>query len=404
MKKINLLVLNLFFALNLIAQNVIIPDANFKAVLVANPAINTNGDGEIQVSEASVFTGTIDVMSNNIFDLTGIEAFPAIVGLDCSFNQLTVLNISSNTALDTLNCQVNRLTSLDVSPNATLVYLNCGTNALTSLDVSANSALIYLDCHINGLANLNVSGATAIHSLHCGYNPLTNLDVSNATTLNFLDCPICQLTSLNVSGDTALKFLSCWDNHLTSLDVSANTALISLACFNNEIMSLDVSSNAALTSLWCHDNLLSSLNMKNGNNINFVPAYDYNPFDATHNPDLKCIQVDNAVYSNTHWASSKDATASYYQNCGVTNIPNPRNDIEIEIYPNPSSGIFTINLKNKTVESKICVYDVLGNCVLDKVSVKNSSQEIDLSGQPKGIYFMEIVSGGERAVKKIILE
>jgi hypothetical protein len=32
--------------------NVYIPDANFKATLVANSSINTNGDDEIQISEA----------------------------------------------------------------------------------------------------------------------------------------------------------------------------------------------------------------------------------------------------------------------------------------------------------------------------------------------------------------
>ncbi|MCH7534469.1 MAG: hypothetical protein IH948_01745, partial [Bacteroidetes bacterium] len=37
------------------AQIVNIPDANFKAALVGDPTINTNGDGEIQVAEASAF-------------------------------------------------------------------------------------------------------------------------------------------------------------------------------------------------------------------------------------------------------------------------------------------------------------------------------------------------------------
>jgi len=34
------------------AQNVNIPDANFKAYLVGNSEINTNGDSEISVAEA----------------------------------------------------------------------------------------------------------------------------------------------------------------------------------------------------------------------------------------------------------------------------------------------------------------------------------------------------------------
>ena len=38
-------------------QNVIITDANFKAYLVGEPIINTNGDTEIQVSEAADMLG-----------------------------------------------------------------------------------------------------------------------------------------------------------------------------------------------------------------------------------------------------------------------------------------------------------------------------------------------------------
>src|SRR5687767_13996548 len=81
------------------AQTVNIPDANFKAALVANGAINTNGDSEIQVSEASAFTGTMRVSNKNINDLTGIEAFTNLTALWCDNNNLTSLDISANTAL-----------------------------------------------------------------------------------------------------------------------------------------------------------------------------------------------------------------------------------------------------------------------------------------------------------------
>ena len=67
-------------------QNVNIPDANFKAALVGNIAINTNGDNEIQVSEASVFNGTINVYNLNIFSLSGIEAFVSLTVLFCQNN------------------------------------------------------------------------------------------------------------------------------------------------------------------------------------------------------------------------------------------------------------------------------------------------------------------------------
>jgi Leucine-rich repeat (LRR) protein len=51
------------------------------------------------------------------------------------------------------------------------------------------------------------------------------------------------------------------------------------------------------------------LNLKNGNNNLISYLYFLN------NPTLTCIQVDDAVYSNTNWSDSKDATASYSSNC-----------------------------------------------------------------------------------------
>ena len=130
-------------------QNVNIPDANFKEYLVGNTAINTNGDNEIQISEASAFNGEIDCNSMNISNLKGIEAFTALSGLSCWENQLTSLDLSKNTALGWFNCGDNQLKSLDVSKNTSLIKLGCETNQLKSLDVSKNTALTELYCDGN---------------------------------------------------------------------------------------------------------------------------------------------------------------------------------------------------------------------------------------------------------------
>ena len=80
-------------------QNVYIPDANFKAYLVGNNAINTNGDSAIQVSEASAYNGTISCSSMNISDLTGIEEFTALVSLDINNSNISSLDLSNNILL-----------------------------------------------------------------------------------------------------------------------------------------------------------------------------------------------------------------------------------------------------------------------------------------------------------------
>ena len=151
-------------------DNVNIPDANFKAYLVGDSAINTNGDKEIQVREASAFNDTIRCISMNISNLKGIEAFTALTYLNCSYNQLKSLDLSKNTTLTNLNCIDNQLTSLDVSKNTALSGLDCGGNQLTSLDVSKNTALTSLHCRNNKLTSLDVSENTALTQLNCEDN------------------------------------------------------------------------------------------------------------------------------------------------------------------------------------------------------------------------------------------
>lgn len=167
------------------AQNVSIPDATFKAALVGNSLINTNSDTEIQVSEASVFSGSINVNTMSITSLTGIEAFVSLTLLDCSQNQLTSLNVSTNTALGTLRCSNNLITSLNVSTNTALTVLDCGSNQLTSLDLSNNILLGYLSITSNSITSLDISGNPSVYVAYCGYNQLTSLNVKNGNNTNF---------------------------------------------------------------------------------------------------------------------------------------------------------------------------------------------------------------------------
>ncbi|NOY23471.1 MAG: hypothetical protein GXO70_08175 [Acidobacteria bacterium] len=227
-------------SLNVFAQNVTIPDADFKAFLVAN--YDTNGDGEIQVSEAEAVTGTMDTpgdssSTGSIRDLTGIEAFTELTGLTCSNEQLSSLDISSNTKLTTLRCT---------------------TNQLTGLDVQANTALKYIYCHENQISSLNLENNINLLWLYCSDNQLTSLDVSKNTNLERLYCYENLITALDLSANAQLQYLYCRDNQLSSLDLSSNSLLERLYCSGNQLTSLNIGSNN-LTRFYCYDNLLGSI-------------------------------------------------------------------------------------------------------------------------------------------------
>lgn len=123
-----------WYSLN--AQNVNIPDFNFKNYLLNNTAINTNSDSEISVAEAQAFTGTISATSLGITDLTGIEAFVNLTVLEVYSNILTSLDVSNNTSLTRLHCANNQITTIDVSGIPTLNQIHCQNNQLVELNLA----------------------------------------------------------------------------------------------------------------------------------------------------------------------------------------------------------------------------------------------------------------------------
>lgn len=443
---------------------VTIPDSSFRVNLLANAAINTINDGKISVTEASAFSGTLNVSNKGIYDLTGIEAFTALTNLNCSNNSLTKLDISANTALNYLYCVYNNLDSLDVSANTALSLLNCSRNSISELDVSANTALSTLTCAFNPLGSLDVSNNVALSSLSCSNNSLTSLDVSQNTALTGLNCTDNFLTGLNLSANVALKSVNCRNNLLVGLDVSNNTALITLNCDNNSIPNLEVSADTALLSLQCvnnnldslnvstlknlailhcsrnrittldlsnkpnleflecaanlltsidvseHTNLtilncdsnsLSVLNVRNGNNINF------STFSAKGNPNLLCIEVDSVAWATTNWTVANgniDSTASFSLDCSST-VGIAEQDQSFVVFPNPATGSLTIE-QQLTILSRlqeIQLINAQGQLVLSDV-LDRQTTTLDISALSKGIYFLRMSEGDKVVNRKIVIE
>lgn len=314
-----------------------IPDANFKTYLVGNTAINTNGNAEIECSEASSFTGAINCTNQNISDLTGIEAFTALDQLFCSSNGLSSINVTANTLLTRLDFTNNNLSTIDLSANQLIKKINCQSNLLQSIDLTTNVDLEQLDIR---------------------NNPITTLAIDN---------------------NTALVDLNCRSTSISVLNTASNINLAYIVCDQNSINSLDFSTNVNLLEVFCNDNALTSLNLANGNNtsINFV--------DFINNPNLTCIQVDDVTYSTSNWTSI-DSQTSFNTNCsgGSTGV-NEETRLVLNVYPNPAQNQLFIELEDKQV-TEIVILDYSGRIVR---SLSQNIKSIDVSGLNKGIYILK---------------
>jgi Leucine-rich repeat (LRR) protein len=386
--KTKLLLYSLLFFYSLsYAQNTAIPNTNFEKALI-DLGYDTVLDGFVTTANISGVT-SLNVSSKNISDLTGIEDFTALEILLCLNNQLTTLDISSNTNLKELKCYSNNLTSMDVSNNTALTLLHCYYNNLTSLDVSNNILLEDLACGYSQISSLNLTNNTQLKSLITSQNPaLTNLNVSNNTLLELIRCENNGLTSLNVDSNIALKTLYCSQNTISSLNLSNNSNLELLNCFSNQITTLDLSNNSSFISLSCQSNQLTSINLKNGNNTNVTSIA------TTNNPNLTCIQVDDAAYSTTNW-TNVDAQTSFSENCISLNTESFESTYT-NIYPNPASNYISIETPLEVI--KVELYNILGKLVLNE----NTPNKINISNFPNGLYIIKIHTTESIVSKKIL--
>ncbi len=110
------------------------------------------------------------------------------------------------------------------------------------------------------------------------------------------------------------------------------------------------------------------------------------------------------IYGMTRMGGVNDMGVVFSFNESFTGISPTEEAPGITVFPNPSNGIFTLTLNNTTANIKISIYDILGNCLLNKDYRNTTSPQFDLSSQGKGVYFVEIASGNEREVKKIVIQ
>jgi hypothetical protein len=152
----------------------------------------TKTDSLSLIPNRSHHTHTYKDTNSHLITIAGDK----ITFLDCSYCQLTQLNVKQNKDLETLICGWNKLTSLDLSQNKALKRLTCHENQLTSLDLSHNTLLVDVFCIHNCLSFLAISKCHEIALLDCSGNQLTNLDLRKNTKLTALNCGSNQLKTL----------------------------------------------------------------------------------------------------------------------------------------------------------------------------------------------------------------
>jgi len=350
------------------AQTINIPDPNFKAKLLTGTSasfdatgtvrtndVDTNNDGEIQLTEAQAVTGLYIYHNPNqpasaISLLTGIEHFTNLKTLSCHNNQISSLDLSIMPSLQMLSCFGNGLTELILPVSGTLKQLGANDNALTQLNLSGQNQLDYLDVSDNGISTLDLTSLPLLKMAYLQGNPLTAVDFSNNTQLEMLRLE-----------NTLVSHIDC--------------------------------SNTAVNMLWAHNNPnLQTINVQNG--VLAMSDPDMLSFGiwVMNVPSLQSICIDNGEQSNLtlfNYNETGNVEVFTGENCSVA-VPmglEENGKASVKIYPNPAVSL--INISGMSGAGSITIYNVLGQEVKTAAIIEASSS-IDVSDLKSGTYHLTL--------------
>ncbi|MCH8317583.1 MAG: T9SS type A sorting domain-containing protein, partial [Bacteroidetes bacterium] len=182
-------------------------------------------------------------------------------------------------------------------------------------------------------------------------------------------------------------------------------------CFSSDTISVTVSNGPAANFSFT----ASGLTVTFTNNSLEGASYFWDFDDGT----TLLTNMDTAVVHTYAAAGSYDVSLFVTNPCGVdsffftvtvTLIGIAENKVaseQINIYPNPNEGVFTISFtgfENEKVQ--LTILDLQGRSVVNEQLTVNSefNKEIDLSRLPKGMYFMRANTTDKVFTRKVLVE
>jgi hypothetical protein len=357
--------------------------------------------------------GDLDIYSSTaLISLNGLEGLTSIgggltIGSDYQGGLPSLTSISGLEGLTSIGGDV------EIGGNVVLISLT-GLENLTSiggnLDLMGNSALTSL----TGLDNVTSIGSSLGIIGNSGLTSLTGLE--NLTSTGGM---------LYLSGNSSLTSLVGLDNVtsiLGSLWIKENTALTSLTGLENltSIMGfLWISYNTALNSLMG----LSGLTSIGGNSFQIWGNTALTTLTGLDNIDAGSINdlhiYDNQLLSTCEvqsvcdYLASPNGTVSIFSNAPGCNNQNqvleacliPVEEVDgvsgILVIPNPARDLITVSLPLPTGNPQLTLFNITGEKLLEK-QINNTETQIDISAQPRGVYFVRVQNEKMTEVTKLV--
>lgn len=105
-------------------------------------------------------------------------------------------------------------------------------------------------------------------------------------------------------------------------------------------------------------------------------------------------------------ASNLNSSKSNLNRIGdsTMHVAQVKDEILMNIYPNPSSGLFTLDLRKNNSPAHVRIYNMLGEEVWKLNTGRRNKIAVDLRSHPAGVYYLKVSTNEKITTKKIIIE
>ena len=201
------------------AFKALIPDANFRKVvndLIFGGAVKDDENLTIVMQEKiGEYTGKLDISGKEISNLLGIQYFTGITELDCSHNNIALLDLSKLPNITNVKADYNDLADVTLAKDGKPETLNLANNNLVTLNLAGYTTVKSLDVSSNKLTTLNLAGLYQLTTLDCSDNALSGFGVEGLVGLETLISDGNAVVAMNVSSLKKLKVLENRKSEIT---------------------------------------------------------------------------------------------------------------------------------------------------------------------------------------------
>ena len=238
------------------------------------------------------------------------------------------------------------------------------------------------------ISGWNVSNVSIMRAMFYGARSF-NQNITGWNTAN--------VTAMDLMFYGALDFSQPIGDLDTSSVINMGNMFYDAESFNQDISGWDVSSVISMYGMFEE---ASSFNQPlNDWDTSSVTNMDSMFFRAsTFNQDISNWCVTNIASEPTQFSTDTPLSESnkpVWGTCPTASVDD-QNQLDISIYPNPSSD--TVYIDGNYTQLKVVVYDILGKQVMNK-SITNS---IDISQLDKGVYILQLSDGAKLTTQRII--